>query len=90
MVKAERETNSHKKICEVNEMKRTTLNRLGFLAIAMIITSCGGPDEESKIRDAVEGVVTKDFKIYEGTKRSLEDIQKTSQKRREKELDMLK
>jgi len=90
MVKAERETNSHKKICEINEMKRTTWNRLGFLAIALIITSCGGPDGESKVRDAVEEVVTKDFKIYEGAKQSLQDIQKTSQQRREKELDLLK
>ncbi len=90
MVKADSETNSHKKICEVNEMKRTTLNRLGFLAIALIITSCGGPGEESKVRDAVEEVVTKDFKLYEGAKRSLEDIQKTSHQNREKELDLLK
>ena len=90
MVKAERETNSHKKICEVNEMKRTTLNRLGFLAIALVISSCGGPDEESIIKDVVEEVVTKDFKIYKGAKRSLEDIQKTSQERMEKELDILK
>ncbi len=71
-------------------MKGTTLNRLGFLAIALIITSCGGPDEESKVRDTVEEVVTREFKIYESAKKSLADIQKMSHQNREKELDLLK
>jgi len=75
---------------EVKEMKGTTLNRLGFLAIALIITSCGGPAEESKVRDAVEEVVTREFKIYESTKKSLAEIQKTSHQNRQKELDLLK
>ncbi len=71
-------------------MKGTTLNRLGFLTIALIITSCGGPDDESQVRDAVEEVVTREFKIYESTKKSLADIQKASHQNREKELDLLK
>ena len=70
-------------------MKRTCINTLRFLAISLVIAGCGGPDEESKVRDAVEEVVTREFKIYEGTKRSLDSIQKTSQNRREKELDLL-
>ena len=70
-------------------MKRTCLNTLGFLAISLVIAGCGGTEEESKVRDAVEEVVTREFKIYEGTKRSLDSIEKTSQDRREKELDLL-
>ena len=71
-------------------MKRKCLNMLGILTMTLIFTACGGTEEESKVRDAVEEVVTREFKIYEGTKRSLDSIQKTSQKRREKELDLLK
>ena len=71
-------------------MKRTCLNTLGFLAISLVIAGCGGTEEESKVRDAVEEVVTREFKIYESAKKSLADIQKTSQNRKEKELDLLK
>ncbi len=71
-------------------MKRRYLNMLGVLTMILIFTACGGKEDESQVRDAVEKVVTKEFKIYESTKKSLADIQKTSDQNREKELDLLK
>ncbi len=71
-------------------MERKYLNMLGVLTMILIFTACGGNEDESQVRDAVEQVVTKEFKIYESTKKSLADIQKTSDQNREKELDLLK
>jgi len=71
-------------------MKRKCLNVLGILTMTLIFTACGGKEDESQVRDAVEEVVTREFKIYESTKKSLADIQKTSHQNREKELDLLK
>ncbi len=71
-------------------MKRKYLYMLGVLTMTLIFTACDGTEEESKVRDAVEEVVTREFKIYEGAKKSLADIQKTSHQNREKELDLLK
>ncbi len=71
-------------------MRRKYLNMLGVLTVTLIFTACGGKEDESQIRDAVEEVVTREFKIYESTKKSLADIQKTSHQNREKELDLLK
>ncbi len=71
-------------------MKRIYLNMLGVLTMILIFIACGGKEDESQVRDAVEEVVTREFKIYESTKKSLADIQKTSDQNREKELDLLK
>jgi len=71
-------------------MKQKYLNMLGILTMTLIFTACGGKEDESQIRDAVEEVVTREFKIYENTKKSLADIQKTSHQNRERELDLLK
>ncbi len=71
-------------------MKQKYLNMLGILTMTLIFTACGGKEDESQIRDAVEEVVTREFKIYESTKKSLADIQKTSHQNRERELDLLK
>ncbi len=90
MVNNERVSNSSGENGEVKEMKRKYLNILGVLTVTLIFTACGGKEDESQVRDAVEKVVTKEFKIYESTKKSLADIQKTSNQNREKELDLLK
>lgn len=71
-------------------MKQKHLNILGVLTLTLILTACGGKEDESKVHDAVEEVVTKDFKIYESTKESLADIQKTSNQSRQQQLDLLK
>ncbi len=71
-------------------MKQKYLNMLGILTMTLIFTACGGKEDESQVRDAVEEVVTREFKIYENTKKSLADIQKTSHQNRERELDLLK
>ncbi len=71
-------------------MKRKYLNMLGVLTMTLIFTACGGKEDESQVRDAVEEVITRELKIYESTKKSLADIQKTSHQNREKELDLLK
>ncbi len=71
-------------------MKRKCLNVLGILTMTLIFTACSGKEDESQVRDAVKEVVTREFKIYESTKKSLADIQKTSHQNREKELDLLK
>ena len=46
-------------------MKRNHLSMIGVLMMTLILTACGGKEDESQIRDAVEEVVTKNFKIYE-------------------------
>ncbi len=71
-------------------MKQKYLNMLGILTMTLIFTACGGKEDESQVRDAVEEIVTREFKIYENTKKSLADIQKTSHQNRERELDLLK
>jgi len=90
MVNNERVSNSSEENGEVKEMKRKYLNMLAVLTVTLIFTACGGKEDESHIRDAVEEVVTREFKIYERTKESLADIQKTSHENRKKELDLLK
>ncbi len=90
MVNNERVSNPSEENGEVKEMKRKYLNMLAVLTVTLIFTACGGKDDESQVRDAVEEVVTREFKIYERAKGSLADIQKTSHENREKELDLLK
>ena len=90
MVNNERASNSSEENGEEKKMKRKYLNMLGVLTVTLVFTACGGKEDESQVRDAVEEVVTREFKIYERTKESLADIQKTSHENREKELDLLK
>ena len=66
------------------------LKIMGILAITMLILSCGEAPKENKVRKAVEDVVTRDFKLYEGAKQSLDGIEKTSQQRRENIEELLK
>lgn len=70
-------------------MKRIWLNTMGTLIISVILIGCGQKEgQESKVKRAVEEVVTKDFKAYEAAKRSLETIEMRSQERREKEREL--
>ena len=67
-------------------MIKNRFSRIGLLAIALLIFGCGQQEEqESKVKEAVEQAVTKEFKIYERAKQSLEKIEKESQERREQE-----
>ncbi|MBI2999239.1 MAG: hypothetical protein HYY46_12470 [Deltaproteobacteria bacterium] len=69
-------------------MSRRILPLIFFL----VLSGCGdkkeGPPAEgkNKIERAVEQVVTKEFKAYEGAKQSLEKINKETQEQREKEI----
>ncbi len=65
-------------------MKKT----LGILVLAIMALSCGEAPKENKVRQAVEGVVTQEFKLYEGAKRSLGSIEKSSQERKENLTEM--
>ena len=56
---------------------------LGILVLSIMVLSCGEAPKENKVRQAVEGVVTQEFKLYEGAKRSLGSIEKSSQERKE-------
>ena len=61
----------------MNAMTRT----LQVALLSMLLLSCGEAPKENKVRKAVEDVVTQDFKAYEGAKRSLDGIEKSSQER---------
>ena len=56
---------------------------LGILVLSIMVLGCGEAPKENKVRQAVEGVVTQEFKLYEGAKRSLGSIEKTSQERKD-------
>ncbi len=68
-------------------MTRTRWNMAGFFVIAMLVLSCGRKEEstpgeaKSKVKEAVKEVVTQDFKIYEGAKKSLGTIERESEER---------
>jgi len=50
-------------------MKRIWSNTVGTLAISLVVFGCGQEEgHESKVKDAVEEVVTQPFKTYEGAK----------------------
>ncbi|NIO11638.1 MAG: hypothetical protein GTO40_27915 [Deltaproteobacteria bacterium] len=63
---------------------------LGLLFATFLLAGCESGGSENQVRDAVEEVVTKDFKIYESTKETIANIQKTSDEERQQQLDMLK
>lgn len=54
---------------------------LQLALLFVLFLGCGEAPKENKVRQAVENVVTQDFKAYEGAKRSLEGIEKSSQER---------
>jgi len=66
--------------------------RMGILCMALLIPSlilgCGQTEEDkSKIKDAVEKALSRDLKLYEGAKKSLEKIEKETLERNEKILN---
>jgi hypothetical protein len=68
-------------------MKRIWSNTVGTLAISLVIFGCGQEEgQESKVKEAVEEMVTQPFKTYEGAKQKLNEIEKKTQERIAKEL----
>ena len=68
-------------------MRPILLKTVGIFAISAAILGCGKEEEkESKVKKAVEEVVTQPFKTYEGAKQRLKEIEKKAQERVEKEL----
>lgn len=61
--------------------------RTMFLLFFLVSIGCGQKEEQkSKVEEAVKEAVTKEFKMYEGAKQSLEKIEKEAQQKREKEV----
>lgn len=66
------------------------LKNLLLLVSIFAFLGCGDKKEEStgqsknKIEQAVEQAITKEFKTYEGAKKSIEKIEKEAQERSEK------
>jgi ABC-type glycerol-3-phosphate transport system substrate-binding protein len=70
-------------------MKRIWLSLVAMFVMLAVIFGCGQEEkQESKVKKAVEEVVTREFKIYEDAKRSLEEIEKKSQERRDIEKEV--
>ncbi len=73
-------------------MIQNCFSRIGLVTIVLLIFGCDQKEEsatgeqKSKIKEAVEGVVTREFKIYEKAKKSLKKIEKEAQEKREKAL----
>ena len=68
-------------------MKRIWSNTVGTLAISLVVSGCGQEEgHESKVKDAVEEVVTQPFKTYEGAKQKLKEIENKTRERIDKEL----
>ncbi len=68
-------------------MKRIWSNTVGTLAISLVVLGCGQEEShESKVKDAVEEVVTQPFKTYESAKQKLKEIEKKTRERIDKEL----
>lgn len=64
------------------------------VVIALPLLGCGQKEggksegEKSKVEEAVREAVTKELRIYESAKQSLEKIEKEAQQRREKEKEV--
>ena len=59
-----------------------------FLLLLLCLPGCGGKEpsssqEKDKIQQAVEQAVTKELKMYEGAKQSVEKIEKEAQKQQQ-------
>ena len=65
------------------------IKRTGILIFTLLVLGCGEAPKDNKVRQAVEEVVTQEFKVYEGAKQSLDGIDKSSQSRQEKMSEML-
>lgn len=72
-------------------MIRTVYDGIGILVMALAIAGCGKKEESatdgdrSKVKEAVERAVTREFKLYEGAKQSLEQIERQTEERRKEE-----
>lgn len=64
------------------------------VVIALLLLGCGQKEggkseaEKSKVEEAVKEALTKELRMYESTKQSLEKIEKEAQGRREKEKEV--
>lgn len=73
-------------------MLKINAHRIALLLFFLVFLGCGQKEErkaegeKSKIEQAVEQAVTKEFKLYEGAKAALERVEKEAQERREKEV----
>jgi uncharacterized lipoprotein YehR (DUF1307 family) len=72
-------------------MIRNVYSGIGILVMALAIAGCGKKEEsatdgdQSKVKEAVEKAVTREFKLYEGAKQSLEQIERQTEERRKEE-----
>lgn len=68
--------------------------RILTVVITFLILGCGQKEERktegerSKVEEAVREAVTKELRIYESAKQSLEKVEKEAQERREKEKEV--
>lgn len=75
-------------------MIRNSYSGIGILFLALTLISCGQKEEsttssdESKIKEAVEKAATRELKLYEGAKQSLDKIEEQTAERREMEKEL--
>ena len=62
---------------------------MGILILPLLVLGCGEAPKDNKVRQAVEEVVTQDFKAYEGAKQSLDGIDQSSRMRQKEMSEML-
>jgi 5-carboxymethyl-2-hydroxymuconate isomerase len=68
-------------------MNKIWSNTVRALVISTFVIGCGQEeDQKSKVKEAVEEVVTQPFKTYEGAKQKLKEIEKQTLERIDKEL----
>lgn len=73
-------------------MKKHFFSRIGLFAIVLLISGCGQKEEsvtgeeKNKVKEAIDQAVTRELKIYQRAKQSVEKIERQAQERREKEL----
>ena len=60
---------------------------ISLIMVAATISACGKEEDakDSKVRKAVEEVVTKDFKLYEGAKDKIKKATQAEEQRRKQE-----
>jgi hypothetical protein len=72
-------------------MIRNVYRGIGILVLTLAIAHCGRNEEsatdgdQGKIKEAVEDAVTRELKLYEGAKQSLEQIERQTEERRKEE-----
>ena len=73
-------------------MKKHFFSSIGLFAIVLLISGCGQKEEsvtgeeKNKVKEAIDQAVTRELKIYQRAKQSVEKIERQAQERREKEL----